>query len=383
MTKQNIKLWEQFKKITKNKKYFEFADIDKLKLNWNILFFLGKKNIGKSYQLNLLIKSLKDNERFIYGRFSASEIETTRTTWNDDAEWPYYIDSKRIIRHKHEFTYTTHTNKKGESITKQANKIVGTCVIFQTLQNTASAFNGFENFKFILFDEIIPLNPQEMKPNHIESFIRFISNVERNKTDLKIYMLGNNNGPNVLMSQLKISTADNLIWREEEKFLFINSQDIYKGIENQQTTLGLLKYSIAFQDAILNNKPLSISQRQITDLNIINEFNYWISIIHNYSAYHIKKINTNHQGYKITMYLLHRELYVNDETIKHLIKHKNIRLITFDELTANNFDYVKYIDNENAETIKQTIYTIVKAKRLFFENQNYVSELIKIINNTK
>lgn len=89
--------------------------------------------------------------------------------------------------------------------------------------------------------------------------------------------------PNVLMSQLKISIADNLIWREEEKFLFINSQDIYKGIETQQTTLGLLKYSIAFQNALLNNKPLSISQRQISDLNIINEFNYWISIIHNYS----------------------------------------------------------------------------------------------------
>lgn len=50
--------------------------------------------------------------------------------------------------------------------------------------------------------------------------------------------------------------------------------------------------------------------------------------------YHIKKITTNHQGYKITMYLTPRELYINDETIKHLIKHKNIRLITFDELTG-------------------------------------------------
>lgn len=352
-------LLKKFKKIVKNKKYFELEDVDKLNCNYNILFFLGKKNIGKTYQLLKLLKSLKPGEKIIYGRYSDSELKALKQEWNNTPSIPFKIKGNDLYDKEEK-------DEKGKELHR------GKLVKFKNLQNTASM--QFEGYKLIIFDEIIPYNASEMKESEVNTFFLFLSNVERNKDNLKIYLFGNNNGANPLMSKLKISLTDDLIYKEDIKLLFINSKSLYKGIEGQKITSNLLKYAQNMLDALLDNRPLSISDRQITDLDVIDAFEPMLVVVDNYEVFCIKKKIVTYAGYDVELYLLKYDAYFNSVTA--INDYQTNLIVTFDEYTSNKYDNVIFIDNSTAIGIYNDMMNLIKAKRLYFENEGHIMRFI-------
>lgn len=71
------KLRKTIAKNAKNDPYFRFRYLEELGYDWNILILLGKKNIGKTYELKQLInETVKRGEKVVYVRTKVKEAVT-------------------------------------------------------------------------------------------------------------------------------------------------------------------------------------------------------------------------------------------------------------------------------------------------------------------
>ncbi len=345
------RLEKKYREIIKDKTYFEIDDVNKLNVDWKILFVLGKKNIGKSYQLRKLLTELKEDERVVFGRYSKGELDVLKTSWNLDESFPFGVKGEKIID-------------------KKTGRYRGQLVKFKNLQTSASM--NYDGVKYIIFDEIIPLDPKLITKAQVEAFIKFLSNVERNKSDLKVLLFGNNNGINELMNAFNLGVADFLIWKKDIKMLYINTFELFKGIESQEITAGILKYIPAIEESLLSNKPLSMSQRLLPNAYALREFDPYLAIVLDNEVLEIRRKYFEKYGRSQLWFTIFANWFspsVTDE----------FRCYTFDLTTTNRFDNVYYLDGEQREQIKKFLKEVLQSKRFLYINDAHVDKIIDIL----
>lgn len=245
------KLFKKFEEIVAQENtYFKVAHIDRLKLNYDLLIFLAKKNVGKTCEIyRMITETIKRGKKFIYMRLSKDELLKASDAFNNDSNSPVFMFmerqtfkfySKDYIRH------IAHLNDDEEiQITPawiKANQIpsVGRGYEFMFCQSYTGG--QYEDYELIFYDECLSYNPRTVtNDRHLTNWAAFLSSIARNKDNLKVYLFGNLLGTNnAILSFYGIRADDKLryIVRGGDeangcRILFINASEFYRGYEAQ------------------------------------------------------------------------------------------------------------------------------------------------------
>lgn len=269
---QFIEIAEKFKDVNDNR--FRLDYVYKLNLDWNILILLGKKNIGKTYNIHRLIDECIATDREVFMvRVKAREIESALRPFFDDPR------SKVRIKGRGSGTYdlvVKPTNDKERN--KKARK-VGSCCSISTL--TAYQGASYPKVKYIIWDECITDGvAQKITNSEIRAFERFISSIVRDKKDVKVFIFGN------LLSKVEAHKGDPLLGfygidascgckyieakdKTHASILFLNTKSMFKGIEDQGVLGGI-------DDS--NEANLLINELSGSSIKTVGEAAYYNSI---------------------------------------------------------------------------------------------------------
>lgn len=222
----------------RNNNRFRMEYINKLNLNWNILIVLGKKNIGKTYQIHRLIEECIAEDRWVV--LLRSTAKECKTAWQPLLEEDI---SKVKLRQGSNNTYDIIIKPTcPEDCTKRLKK-VGFCCSISTL--TSYQGSSYPKVKYIIWDECISDGGvAKIRDSDIVGFERFISSIVRDKKDVKTIVFGN------LLEKISGMVGDPLLqhyginpecgckWIEGKKsheasVLFINTKEMFTGIDKQ------------------------------------------------------------------------------------------------------------------------------------------------------
>lgn len=357
----NTQLYNKLLNNIKNKTFFELEDLRNLTdKRIQIFFVLSKKNIGKSYQIMKLFKScLATNDKFVYVRFSRTEIDIVAAEWAANMDIPFLIKKHTIV------------------LKTNPSKIVGFVQHISNLQNSASA--QFEGVKYLIFEEIIPLDSKKLNDQKVRNIMTFISNVERIKQDFEIWMFGNLHGENRLMEKFGFGYSDNLDFRDDlingKKIysLFVNLRDNYVGIEKQSLTNVLLKRDAYLTKLLYNNQAAGLGDRSL-DFKLKQFFNPIFGVLFNDKF--IYKLSTYTDPIKQTnkrLYLLNLEIFNPDDAHK-------FKIITDQIDIFNKYDNIKFYHGNIKEYLKDTVLPILQSRLCFYLDSKDISEFIKHLN---
>ena len=265
---RDMAIYEKFKQLAeagkvKNNDRFRMQYIWDLKLDWNILILLGKKNIGKTYQIHQLIKqTIAEGKQVVIVRSTVKALQTALEPFFDEQE---SIVSVRAGRNN---TYDlilkgSDWEDRDDGTKRRVRPIkVGFCCSISSL--TAYQGASYEKVKLILWDECIDdgstMNNRTTSAS-LRAFERFTSSIVRDKLDVKVILFGNllekesGLAGDPVLDHFGINVKCGCKYIEgnnesEATVLYINTKSMFKGIDVQGVIGGV--QSLTSQN-LLNN----------------------------------------------------------------------------------------------------------------------------------
>lgn len=242
--------FREFTRIIKGRQYFRQAHIDALKVPYNICIHLSAKGSGKTTEIFRMMSRLLDKgEKFLYGRVYPRELHNELAEFCTDPrspvvvvtykDVPYLFSKKRV---EDWLSENIETDNEGErhlpaitykALLKGGVEPCGRCYTFFG-SNTLSGGN-YAGYSTIFFDEILSYSPIErINSKVLHAWSASIHTIQRNKPDIKVYMMGNlqNVPEHPILAFYGIDINDRLRIIErgetgETVILFINSGGLY------------------------------------------------------------------------------------------------------------------------------------------------------------
>lgn len=259
-------LWKKFKEGVEEHfkdpnvpRKFHLQHVYNLGIEWDILFLYSKKDIGKTYQLCEYVKEQRDiypDMKVVYIR-NTKEEQKGLSEQLDNPKWPFYYRSDRLW-----WKNTKFPNRRALT-DKQAG--------FVAYPGGASGFRRWqggehENVRVVVWDECNSI-AGGLTVRAIKDFQVFMSSIIRDKKGVKAFMFGNHlRASNIFLNALKINsdTCLKVIKSESSTLLYINTGDMYEGIEQQK---GLPSQFLTGEesDDLLTNRPKHRGLKNVYD----------------------------------------------------------------------------------------------------------------------
>lgn len=343
----------------KFKKWFEINDLLS-KFPKGIFFIVkGKKNIGKTHSLkNLMITTAKAKKKFLFLRISEMEAKNLKNEWNADDKFPFSVRANEIF-------YTTHKEKYS----------AGKIAWIKNLQALRSL--TFQDYQYIFFDEFVAFSPENYRIDTTilaKNFIRLISDVLRNKQEIKIFCFGNNDIQHDFLSiYFNIDQRHPFVCDEQAGVYYFNFKDYYQGA-NQKMIKGFAKYNPDLVDFFDKNQ----SFENLDNISFYFNEDEKGTYQHLY-AYNGKIFTVCDVFYKIQNKWILNPDFKKIIYFYHSLK-TDLKIIALDDTSDieinNSF---KFPEEQTAQLI-QTFYYWYKAKKLKFdikEDERNFKEIIK------
>lgn len=223
-------LYREFVRANKGKDFIDIDHIDSLGVYYDILIVTSIKNTGKNVGIvyKMFNKYYKEGKKIVFMRTSQKEIADSSSEYIDTPANPFYWKTKGKVM----TMYHKETNIE--------------CGVYKDFKTCNLGSGGeYHNYGAIIYDEFMSWSPNnELRHEHYLNWGGFISSVTRNKKEgIKVYCVGNLTGRNTMMLDFYgISRDDNLRYIKRTSpddpdnichILYINANDIYKGIRKQ------------------------------------------------------------------------------------------------------------------------------------------------------
>lgn len=257
------RLFKKFELANRGKDFVDIDHVDALGVEYDILLFTSVKNTGKNVGIiyKLFKKYYKQGKKVIFLRTSQTELTQSLEEYNNTPANPFMFANKRgSMRIFH----------------KETGEEVGICRDMKFCNKGSGG--EYANYAAIFFDEFMSWSErQEIKTTNLANWAAFISSVTRNKKEgIRIYCTGNLTEKNTqLLDFYGIYRDDKLryIIRSDPfnpenvcRILYINANNIYKGIKEQ---VGAVRgMSPEMKDKLFNN-------RQATNNLLLIEHQIW------------------------------------------------------------------------------------------------------------
>lgn len=237
--KENAELYLKFRSIVANEDYFRLEHIDKLGLEYDILLFLSKKGIGKSYYMINQINKWTEDGKGIAVVFRLNDEDLPAFAQQiDDYGGDFTMDGKGRLYSRSQF------EPDRDKPSKQVPRYIGrACGMMSGSKLKGGAYKGLRG---IIMDEATDRR-RGLKKEHFETFFKSILNsIERETKNCPFIIFGNTDGyesAHPLFATLGIDPDENLVYirrqfpgaLNETKILYINSRGLYrKGAEHSK-----------------------------------------------------------------------------------------------------------------------------------------------------
>lgn len=348
----------------KRKQFFELEDLHKHFPKAWLFLIKGKKGIGKSYQINKLLRQIsKTSDKFIYVRTRYSDLQISKNTFDTNAKIPFTIEGHKIIN-------------------KDTGEQQGMAIYANSLGKFRS--QNYEGYKYIIYDEYIGLSKKDYTEYNFfaSTFIKFIMDVNRDYdvekggvSPLKCYMFGNNNLVfDPFNEYFKIDVKDTWFnYCEELGIVIADLKEYYLGMLEETKAYGLAYFDNQLHEFLTSNKSTenisqminySATENGIIEKYIISE-GYYIEVIRSIKEpdKFIFKSTTEKVSDTIPCLCFNKQDYLLDNKAIFLELIQALPLIESWRLGIKKGVYF-FVNN----TSKELIYNIMKR----YENKNMI-----------
>lgn len=237
--KENAELYLKFRTIVANEDYFRLSHVDALGLEYDILLFLSKKGIGKSYYMINQINKWTEDGKGIAVVFRLNDEDLPAFAQQiEDYGGDFTMDGKGRLYSRSQF------EPDRDKPNKQVPRYIGrACGMMSGSKMKGGAYKGLRG---IIMDEATDRR-RGLKKEHFETFFKSILNsIERESKNCPFIVFGNTDGyesAHPLFATLGIDPDENLVYLRrkfpgavnETKILYINSRGLYnKGAEHSK-----------------------------------------------------------------------------------------------------------------------------------------------------
>lgn len=330
-----------------------FIDVREYFLN-NIYFyfFVGGRGIGKTYST---IKMLKDEEFFIYMRYTPDELEKAIGSESPELNEFYKVDSNFIIKKIKEGFYGIYYGSE--------DNLKGYGVALSTFYKVRGV--NYEKATVLFLDEFIPeKNARKSMRDPAEAFFNSIESINRNREffgvdPIRVIACANSNniyndifvGLEIVKDiELTLANKHN-IYCNEEKLLQVAILESKKEFveKKKQTALYRLTKGTAFYKMALENE------------FAYNDFDY---IIRNMSL----------AGYKQLMQIDNIMIWVKKGEDRYICKFTNENRV--DKLYTKNEIQIKHIN----KYYRDRFFTAILNNRMIFDSYEIKKKIFDIFN---
>lgn len=346
----------------KNKKFYESKDILALfpKNPYWFKIIDGKKGIGKTYAIIEKIKGyIKKDIKFMLGRYSQKNITALGKALNEsNSQWPIIM-------------------KNSELYCKETNKHVGK--LFYLKGKGLDQFTSiqFPEYGAIIVDEYSPTFDGNMTASEItnslavvDNFIRFCSDVQRDKPELEAWLYGNNNNEfNIFKQYFGVDFRHKIMIDKEAGLCIINLKELYMGVSQDTNAFGLLKYNKRLKEFFTKNESGKLTD-DIMPIGLFDGLTLNYQIVYNNYVYHILQAHDDYFAIKrndaLHLNVPHYALLLRDVTVDintKMLPRKDTKLIVLVR---------KLIDNKlvyDSPETKQTIALLMQETYRHYEQE--------------
>lgn len=236
-----VKVPESKIRHLKNKKYFEVDDLIKLFPKCWCFFIKGRKGIGKSYSLIKIFNEVCENQgwKVAYIRTRREDARSASASFEMNPEIPIYI-------------------KGGVIYSKENNEVKGRIFYANNLSEARSQY--YNGYKYIIYDEYVEQNKSNYRnlDNFARNFCKFIMDVyrENEKQNLKVFCFGNDDIVyDPFTEYFGIDVVDTYFnYDYQNNILVGNLRNYYKGVLEDNKSIGLAYYDNILMEFLTNNK---------------------------------------------------------------------------------------------------------------------------------
>lgn len=329
-----------------------------LGLPFNFYILLGGRGIGKTtaFKYASITNAIKKGEEFVYIRRYKPECKLSRDLFGE------IIDG----------VTTKGTGVDGCYMYMYDKRRIGYCVPLSIQQSLKSGVD-FSKVSLIIYDEAIIERKNQVRylPNEMHSLLEFISTVVRNRTNYKVFIMGNNLDLfNPYMDYFKIPEFES-IYKDKKRKLYVEKCENKEELVDiqEQTPLYALTNGTQYGEYHYANKTLVANKAIVGEKDSKAQFAYRIEYF-NYciNVYSYEKYVKN-EGTKVFLYISSNTQTVSDYQTWHF---------TID--SRRNFNEVKLFRSSNHYRLLNFCYY---NKQIVFDNDGTSSMILQILEECK
>lgn len=370
-----------------NDNRFRMKYINDLNIPWNILIFLGKKNIGKTHAIHKMMKEcIEEGREIVLVRSTLKEAETALAPlFNNNPDSPVRIR----CRNGHYQIIKKPTSQEEE----KKPVIVGFCVSITTLTSYQGA--SYDKIKYIVWDECISDGTNvKINEDQIRAFERFISSIVRDKNDVKVIIFGN------LLKKVEGMQGDPLlnyygidincrckyipsISEHTADIIFLNSGAMFKGIESQKVLGGVNEL---IDPGLLTN---TIKEQGIKSLSNIDFYKAEprFALLFTYDSYpyimEVRMVDMNDANI-LTNKREPNYLIVKIQTFKEEAIFEGVKVLANESPLSNSFGHVaQYVTDTKWASLVYWIHGYLVAKRVMYADKYSEIEMVRFFKHLK
>lgn len=340
----------------KHKKWFELNDMRKAFPDIHMFIIKGKKNIGKSYALLQEWENLaKQGKKFLFLRITEGEAKEFSKEISESTTNPFIIKANRIYYN-------------GENC--------GLVSWVKNLQRTRSL--QFEGYSTIFFDEYVAFDEKTYGSNDLmlaRNIVRLIMDVQRNKSDLEVWFLGNNDiQVDLFTKYFKLNIYSDIQVDYEASVAYINLRNLYEGVSKSLAT-GLAFYDKQLDNYLSNNNTMGDISLLSNYLAKDNSFIRYALVIDNtYYLYTQKAHKYNEKG-------VEKVQLINEWIITHTDKEEAIKhnILAFRNSDSLQDKKVVQLSGAQKDSFVELLFLQIKFGMLKFTDKVIENNIIRFI----
>lgn len=279
-SKDNAEYYLKFSTIVLNEKYFHLDHIKELGLEYDILIFLSKKGIGKSYYMIQQLNEWMDDGKGIATIFRLTDEDLPAVKGQmEDYGAKFDMDAKGFLAHRQQFM--PDSKKPEKMVPRRVGRACG------LLAASKLKGGGYTNLRGIIFDEATDKKPN-LNVGHFNTFFKSILNsIERENKNVPFLIFGNTDGcdsAHPLFQSLGIDPDENLVYIKrqigqavnETKILYINSRMLYTSGAQHSKMIGAIADPHQVMAAFMNESIKKTTKILALDLTCLTDPIYGI-----------------------------------------------------------------------------------------------------------
>lgn len=339
--------------------YFKIEHLEEMFPNGKMYIVKAKKNIGKTVSMkNRMLDLVNKGEKFIFFRNTRIEIENQAIEWNNDPNWPFAIITSKgqIVR-------------KLSNNSSESKLVVGQIQPINGIQYLKSV--GFSGYTHIFYDEYVNYKKDKRGLTYgfgseiefVRAFFSFVNDFERGKTNIRIFIFGNNNQvSDPFTNHFKLTHKDTL--QVYNDIIYLNLTTHYKGA-NTTISKELIGFD-SFLTKHFNENENVDDTSNIGDIWDDNSGDIIVRFKVNDILYNLQQKfewKQDQRGIAYKQFMNEYRLYENGDLIPY---DTDLKIISFNVVDNIQFTNSMILDSEQRKLYIEWIYWLMKTKALKF-----------------